>query len=76
MPELTESAEIITDLVSSEHAQTNWVSRQKQNKDSNSGENQSDQEQAASIQSEFSIPLYTFLEISKFFRNKAIFKGF
>ena len=62
MPELTESAEIITDLVSSEHAQTNWVSRQKQKKDSNSGENQSDQEQAASILTEKSIPSYSFVQ--------------
>ena len=60
MPELTESADRITDLVSTEHAQTNWVSQQNKNKDLNSGENQLDQHQAASIQSEFSIPLYTF----------------
>ena len=37
MPELTESADRITDLVSTEHAQTNWVNPQNKNKDSNSG---------------------------------------
>ena len=56
MPELTESGDRTTDLVYTEHAQTNWVIRQNKNKDLNSGENQSDQEQAASILSEKFIP--------------------